>query len=97
MVDEKWLHKFLRNVRFYLTTRNPPTVQDEVNLGYLVCLLELRELELSLDLTERYLLTLHLTQNYIICGGRGDIGFWLVGWLVGCTLQPGMAWNLPGM
>ena len=29
LADETWFHKFLKNVGFYQTTRNPPVVQVE--------------------------------------------------------------------
>ena len=36
-----WLHKFLRNAGFYLTTRNPPVVQVEFEQTSITCNIEL--------------------------------------------------------
>ena len=47
-----WLHKFLRNVGFYLTPRNPSIVQVVLSSGYLNCLLEFGELKFPLVFTK---------------------------------------------
>ena len=63
LADGKWFHKFLRNVDFYLTTRNPPKVQVKLISGYLECLLEFGKLECPLDLTEEGKIRWHPTSS----------------------------------
>lgn len=45
------LYKFLRNVSFSLTTRNPPKVRLPLTSRYLGCLLDFGDLEFPLDVT----------------------------------------------
>lgn len=45
----KRVHKSLRDSGFYLTLRNPPSVQLEPISEYLDCLLEFGKLEFPLD------------------------------------------------
>ena len=47
--EGNWFHKFLRSADFYITARNPPTIQTEPISGYVNCLLEFEELGFPLN------------------------------------------------